>query len=87
MSDSNARYESAFRGALLALDFERAQSSLRDYITWFGSQPRSVAELQSARALLGWGIQFATSARLEIARELMRLKSRLDAYYTWSARD
>lgn len=72
--------EEPFRSALAAHDFTRAEEALRDYVTWFGSAPRNLEEIESARNLLRWGIEVTRARKVGIAEELMRLKSVFDAY-------
>ncbi len=72
--------EEAFRSALQAHDFPRAEEALREYITWFRSGERSPEEVESARDLLKWGIEITSNRKVRIAAELMRLKSVFDAY-------
>jgi hypothetical protein len=80
MSPRRLHHEEAFRSALEAHDFPRAETALRDYVTWFRSASRSREEIESARNLFKWGIDVTSTHRVRIAEELMRLKSVFDAY-------
>lgn len=80
MSSRRPQYEEAFRSAVEAHDFSRAEAALRAYITWFRSGSRSRQEIKSAMDLFAWGISVTTARRLQMAEELMRLRTVLDAY-------
>ena len=80
MSQRRPRHEETFRSAVEAHDFPRAEAALREYVTWFKSASRSREEIESARDLFEWGVGVTCARRVQIAEELMRLRTVLDAY-------
>jgi hypothetical protein len=79
----------AFRTAVEARDFVRAQQHLQEYFTWFRSGPRTAHEMEQARDLLEYGLQITRARKAGISEELMLLRSVFDAYrpprrfHTW----
>lgn len=69
-----------FRTAIETDDFAMAQKTLGNYILWFQSKPRELADIQSARELMEWGMRTANNRRAHLAEELM-LATRLVAAY------
>lgn len=80
MSPRRLHPDNTFRTALEAQDFPRAEAALKDYITWLRSEPRTAEEIKSAMNLFEWGIGAASERKVQIAEELMRLKSFFEAY-------
>ena len=80
MPSRRLQHEEAFRSALEAHDFSRAEAALRDYITWFRSDSRDLPEIESARNLLQWGISVTSAHKVQLVEELTRLKRVFDAY-------
>lgn len=64
----------AFRAAVEACDFPRAETELQKYLTAFGSRPRSLAEVESARGLFEWGARTTESNKRAMAEDLMILR-------------
>jgi hypothetical protein len=84
MSPSRPHREEAFRAAVEAHDFSRAEAALRDYVTWFRSESRDLAEIESARNLLQWGISVTTAHKVQLVEELTRLKRVFGAYLPYT---
>jgi hypothetical protein len=80
MSPCGPHREEAFRAAVEAHDFSRAEAALRDYVIWFRSESRDLPEIESARNLLQWGISVTTAHKVQLVEELTRLKRVFDAY-------
>jgi hypothetical protein len=80
MSPRRSHHEQAFRSAVANFDFAGAEVALQEYVIWFKSAPRNRQEIESARDLFKWGISLTTARRVQIAEELMRMKTVLDAY-------
>ena len=80
MSRRRSHHEELFRAAVEARDFARAELALRQHVAWFKSASRDCQEVESARELVKWGISVTSAHRIEIAEELMRLKTVVDAY-------
>jgi hypothetical protein len=80
MSTYRPHREEAFRAAVEAHDFPRAETALRDYVTWFRSESRDLQEIESAKNLLQWGIKVTSAHKVQIVEELTRLKRVFDAY-------
>jgi hypothetical protein len=88
-SNGLAYHAEKFRRAVEANDFSLAQTTLQKYVVCFRSRTRTLAEIESARDLLRWGIGATKANRTQIASELMLLKRVFDAYgppkrnHTW----
>jgi hypothetical protein len=80
MSPRRLHYEEAFRSAVEAHDFSRAEAALRDYVGWFKSESRGPEEIESAKNLVQWGIGVTSAYKVKLVEELTRLKRVFDAY-------
>jgi len=83
------QHAEAFRTAVEARDFFRAQTVLREYVDRFRSRSRDLAETEDAKRLLQWGIEATKAHKAQVVEELMLLKRFFDAYgppkrnHTW----
>ncbi len=66
-------YEDSLRFAVEADDLRSVDGALRQYLAWFRSERRSLAEVAQARDLFQWAAQIATTRRGYLARDLARL--------------
>jgi hypothetical protein len=67
--------EETFRSAVEADDLSSVSAALQDYLAWFGSEPRSLAEVAAARELMQSCAETAASRRSNLALQLARLST------------
>jgi hypothetical protein len=65
--------EETFRSAVEADDLTSLNAALQDYLTWFGSEPRSRTEVAAARDLMESCLRTAAARRTSIAAQIARL--------------
>jgi hypothetical protein len=65
--------EESFRLAFAAEDLSSVEAAARQYLAWFQSQSRTLAEIAAARDLFQWGAQAAVKRKECLAEELARL--------------
>jgi hypothetical protein len=75
----------AFRAAVISKDIAAIDAALADYLAWFRSSRRDLAEVATARDLMEWGLQSAAEHRTVIANEIARLQTLSAAYYPHQA--
>jgi len=70
----------SLRLAVESGDFSAADAALGNYLTWFQSAPRNLAEVAEARDLLDWAVEVAKSRKADISQELGRVTAFFAAY-------
>lgn len=63
--------EEAFRSAVEAGDFTRAEAALQNYVMQFQAERRTLQEVASARDLFKWSVQVTQANQANMASELM----------------
>ena len=67
--------EESFRSAVEADELSAVSEALQDYLAWFGSEPRSLAEVAAARELMQSCLETAASRRSNLELQLARLST------------
>jgi hypothetical protein len=65
--------EDAVRSAVEAGDFACADAAMREYLAWFGSEPRTLAQVAAARNLMRSSLDSAVARRANLAAQLRRV--------------
>jgi len=82
-------YAKVFRAAVEANDYSLAEAAMHNYITWFRSAPRTLAEVAHAKNLFTWGAEAAMARKARLAGELARVTRFFGGYrpsatsHTW----
>ena len=73
--------DEAFRAAVVSKDLAAIDAALVDYLVWFRSSGRDLAEAAKARDLMEWGLESVAEHRTGIANQIALLRNLSAAYW------